>query len=49
MSNADAADFLCVNIDTVKTHVRRVLRKLQLRSRLQAGLLMQRVLWDDAP
>jgi DNA-binding CsgD family transcriptional regulator len=27
----------------VKTHVRRVLAKLGLQSRLQAGLLMQRI------
>jgi DNA-binding CsgD family transcriptional regulator len=43
LSNTEAADYLCVSTETVKSHVRRALSKLGLASRLQAGLLMQRI------
>lgn len=43
LSNSEAAEYLCVSMETLKTHVRRVLAKLGLASRLQAGLLMQRI------
>jgi DNA-binding CsgD family transcriptional regulator len=43
LSNTEVAEYLCISTETVKTHVRRVLAKLGLQSRLQAGLLMQRI------
>lgn len=43
LSNTETADYLCICEETVKTHVRRLLAKLGLQSRLQAGLLMQRI------
>ena len=48
LSNTEAADYLCISAETVKTHVRRVLAKLGLQSRLQAGLLMQRVVLSSS-
>lgn len=46
LSNAEIAAYLCLSAETVKTHVARLLRKLGLGSRLQAGLLIQRVVLD---
>jgi DNA-binding CsgD family transcriptional regulator len=43
LSNTEIGEYLGVAMETVKTHVRRVLAKLGLRSRLRAGLLMQRI------
>jgi ATP/maltotriose-dependent transcriptional regulator MalT len=36
VSNREIAQRLCVSIDTVKTHVQRILRKLGVASRAQA-------------
>jgi len=41
-ANGDIADRLCVSIETVRTHVRRVLGKLGVRSRTEAALLASR-------
>lgn len=46
LSNVETAAYLCVSTETVKTHVRRLLNKLGLSSRLQAGLMMQRIVFD---
>jgi DNA-binding CsgD family transcriptional regulator len=46
LSNTEASEYLCVSTETVKTHVRRALAKLGLGSRLQAGLLMQRIVMN---
>lgn len=43
MSNADIHQELEMSESTVATHVKHVLRKLGVASRLQAGLLMQRI------
>lgn len=48
LSNVEAADYLSVSTETIKTHVRRVLAKLGLQSRLQAGLLMQRIVLNPS-
>lgn len=48
MSNTDLGAYLQISAATAATHVKRVLKKLGVRSRLQAGLMMQRLqLMDD--
>ncbi len=42
MSNAQIASFLGVAVSTTNTHVKSILAKLGVESRLQAGLLMQK-------
>ena len=37
LSNSDIADRLCVSINTVKTHLKNILRKLDLENRTQAA------------
>jgi len=46
LSNVEIAGYLCLSAETVKTHVTRLLRKLGVSSRLQAGLLVQRILLE---
>jgi DNA-binding CsgD family transcriptional regulator len=42
MSNAGLAEALSMSVLTAATHVKRVLSKMRVESRLQAGLIMQR-------
>jgi DNA-binding CsgD family transcriptional regulator len=42
MSNAELAESLSISDSTAATHVKRVLAKMRVDSRLQAGLIMQR-------
>lgn len=41
-TNAEIANSLCISVDTVKTHTRRTLRKLGLRSRTELALHLSR-------
>jgi DNA-binding NarL/FixJ family response regulator len=50
LSNGEIAEELFISDTTVKTHVTRVLRKLELRDRVQAVVLASRTgLFDDDP
>ena len=42
LSNREIAGRLFVSIETVKTHVQRILAKLEVSSRLQAAALVNR-------
>lgn len=39
-SNAEIASALCISVNTVKTHMQRILAKLELRSRTELALLL---------
>lgn len=39
-SNAEVASALCISVNTVKTHMQRILAKLELRSRTELALLL---------
>ncbi len=43
LSNREIAEQLAIKISTAMTHVKRVLSKVEVSSRLRAALLMQRI------
>jgi DNA-binding NarL/FixJ family response regulator len=48
-SSSEAADRLCISLNTVRTHLKNIMVKLEARSKLEAVMIAIRAGWIELP